>query len=93
MHCLVVCGATEADSVEDSLGLSMALHYLHADASGTFLSCFPLNERLEILGQQTPPIEDTEFGAERDGKHYSHTGRANASHRKISGTLIAAASN
>ncbi|RMJ28581.1 hypothetical protein PHISP_00541 [Aspergillus sp. HF37] len=68
MHNLVVCGATDptrpADAAifSDFLGFSMLLRDIRPDITGTFLSCFPLDEHFAVLAKRSPPISDIKFG-------------------------------
>lgn len=73
MHYLVVCGAFEADEDADAalfgdfMGLSRTLQTLHTSISGTFLSCFPLEEHFAILEKEKRPIKNVKFGQDKDG--------------------------
>lgn len=68
MHNLVVCGAinpkksVDAAIFGDFLGFSMLLRDLHPDITGTFLSCFPLDEHFAVLAERRHPNSDIKFG-------------------------------
>lgn len=74
MQCLAVCGITnpraEADAAlfGDFLGLPITLQHLNGDITGTYLSCFPLDEHFAVLGKQTPPTHNMKFGQTPDEK-------------------------